>query len=79
MVVTGDLSQVDLPHGVRSGLRDAMETLDDVKGVSVIRFTEKDVVRHRLVKRIVAAYDKAEEKRDDAEIYEKPRTRRPKK
>ena len=79
MVVTGDLSQVDLPHGVRSGLRDAMETLDNVKGVSVIRFGEKDVVRHHLVKRIVHAYDKVEKARDDAEIYEKPRHRRPKK
>jgi len=78
MVVTGDLSQVDLPHGVRSGLRDALETLEGVKGVSAIRFTEKDVVRHRLVKRIVAAYDNAEKTRDDAEIYEKPRRRRPK-
>jgi phosphate starvation-inducible PhoH-like protein len=75
-VVTGDLSQVDLPHGVRSGLRDAMETLDDVKGVATIRFSEKDVVRHRLVKRIVDAYDKVAKSRDDAEIYEKPRHRR---
>ena len=78
MVVTGDLTQVDLPHGVRSGLRDALETLEDVKGVSSIRFTEKDVVRHQLVRRIVDAYDKAEKTRDDAEIYEKPRGRRPK-
>ncbi len=76
MVVTGDLSQVDLPHGVRSGLRDALETLDNVKGVDAIRFSEKDVVRHRLVKRIVDAYDKVEKSRDDAEIYEKPRRRR---
>jgi phosphate starvation-inducible PhoH-like protein len=77
MVVTGDLSQVDLPYGVRSGLRDALETLEGVKGIDAIRFTEKDVVRHRLVKRIVDAYDKAEENRDDVEIYEKPRRRRP--
>lgn len=76
MVVTGDLSQVDLPHGVRSGLRDAIETLDGVKGVGLIRFTQKDVVRHRLVKRIVDAYDKAAKDRVDAEIYEKPRGRR---
>ncbi|WP_240796841.1 PhoH family protein [Terasakiella sp. SH-1] len=79
MVVTGDLSQVDLPHGVRSGLRDALETLEGVKGIGAIRFTEKDVVRHRLVKRIVDAYDKAEKNREDAEIYEKPRGRRFKK
>lgn len=78
MVVTGDLSQVDLPSGVRSGLRDALETLDGVEGISAIRFTEKDVVRHRLVKRIVDAYDKAEENRDDADVYRKPYRRRPK-
>jgi len=78
MVVTGDLSQVDLPHGVRSGLRDALETLDGVKGVGSIRFTEKDVVRHALVKRIVDAYDKSEKSREDADIYVKPRRRRPK-
>lgn len=78
MVVTGDLSQVDLPHGVRSGLRDSLETLEGVKGVSAILFTEKDVVRHRLVKRIVEAYDKADKSRDDAEIYKKPRRRKPK-
>jgi phosphate starvation-inducible PhoH-like protein len=57
MVVTGDLSQVDLPSGVRSGLRDAVEVLDGVKGVSFVRFTEADVVRHHLVARIVTAYD----------------------
>ncbi len=78
MVVTGDLSQVDLPHGVRSGLRDALEILDGVKGINAIRFTEKDVVRHALVKRIVDAYDKADTMHDEAEIYRKPRRRRPK-
>jgi phosphate starvation-inducible protein PhoH and related proteins len=58
MVITGDLSQVDLPSGVRSGLRDAVEILDGVKGVSFTRFTEVDVVRHPLVARIIKAYDK---------------------
>lgn len=76
MVVTGDLSQVDLPHGVRSGLRDATETLDGVEGIQAIRFGEKDVVRHRLVKRIVEAYDKADKNNDEAEIYQKPGRRR---
>ncbi|WP_417819412.1 PhoH family protein [Terasakiella sp.] len=78
MVVTGDLSQVDLPHGVRSGLRDAWETLSGVQGIAGIQFTEKDVVRHALVKRIVEAYDTAEKNREDAEIYVKPPRRRPK-
>ncbi len=60
MVVTGDLSQVDLPKGTRSGLRDALEVLDGVKGVAFIGFGETDVVRHPLVTRIVHAYDAAE-------------------
>ena len=62
MVITGDLSQVDLPHGVRSGLRDALETLDGVDGVAFLEFTEVDVVRHSLVTRIVHAYKEAEDK-----------------
>ena len=58
MVVTGDLSQIDLPKGVKSGLEDALETLDEVRGVGVIRFSARDVVRHDLVTRIVEAYDR---------------------
>jgi phosphate starvation-inducible PhoH-like protein len=57
MTVTGDLSQIDLPRGTRSGLRDALETLRDVEEIAVIAFTEADVVRHPLVARIVGAYD----------------------
>jgi Phosphate starvation-inducible protein PhoH, predicted ATPase len=60
MVVTGDLSQVDLPPGTRSGLRDALDTLQGMEGVSFIAFTDRDVVRHDLVTRIVRAYDRAE-------------------
>ena len=56
MVVTGDLSQVDLPRGVKSGLRDAIDALRDVEGVGMTRFTDSDVVRHPLVTRIVKAY-----------------------
>src|SRR5271168_5518489 len=55
MAVTGDLSQIDLPRGTRSGLTDALETLDGVEGIGTIRFTETDVVRHPLVMRIVRA------------------------
>jgi len=58
MVITGDLSQVDLPSGVRSGLRDAVETLREVKGVSFVQFTESDVVRHPIVSKIIKAYEK---------------------
>ncbi|MFY0690423.1 MAG: PhoH family protein [Paracoccaceae bacterium] len=64
MVITGDRSQVDLPRGVKSGLRDAEALLKDVKGVSFNYFTAKDVVRHPLVARIIEAYDKAELKAD---------------
>ena len=57
MVVNGDLSQVDLPRGVKSGLRDALDALRDVKGIAINRFDSDDVVRHPLVGRIVKAYD----------------------
>ncbi|WP_425407687.1 PhoH family protein [Hwanghaeella sp.] len=57
MVITGDLSQIDLPRGQRSGLADAIDTLEGVKGISAVRFSEQDVVRHPLVSRIVKAYD----------------------
>jgi phosphate starvation-inducible PhoH-like protein len=57
MAVTGDLSQIDLPRGTRSGLTDALETLDGVVGIGIVRFTEADVVRHPLVMRIVRAYE----------------------
>lgn len=56
MVVTGDLSQVDLPVGVTSGLKEAVSRLNKVKGVSCVEFSEVDVVRHTLVARIVKAY-----------------------
>jgi phosphate starvation-inducible PhoH-like protein len=56
MVVTGDLTQIDLPPGTRSGLHDALETLEGMAGLSVVRFSEHDVVRHPLVARIVEAY-----------------------
>jgi phosphate starvation-inducible protein PhoH and related proteins len=57
MVVTGDPTQVDLPPATRSGLADALEALRGVEDVGVVRFTEKDVVRHPLVARIVGAYE----------------------
>lgn len=57
MAITGDLSQVDLPKGELSGLRDACELLTGMEGVSVVRFTDADVVRHPLVTRIVRAYE----------------------
>jgi phosphate starvation-inducible PhoH-like protein len=60
MVITGDLSQSDLPGGVAVGLHEALAILEGVEGVGVTRFSEKDVVRHPLVARIVAAYNRAD-------------------
>ncbi len=62
MVVTGDPSQIDLPAGQQSGLKQAVSLLGDVNGIEVVRFSGDDVVRRELVKRIVAAYDRAETK-----------------
>ena len=59
-VITGDLSQVDLPRNIKSGLRDAKEKLRDVEGLYFHTFTSEDVVRHPLVQKIVEAYDAAE-------------------
>ena len=60
MVVTGDMSQIDLPSTQRSGLVDALGVLHGVKGIAKIEFDVKDIVRHKLVQRIVEAYDKAD-------------------
>jgi phosphate starvation-inducible PhoH-like protein len=57
MIVTGDPSQIDLPRGVKSGLAEALQLLNGVEGISIIRFKDTDVVRHPLVGRIVRAYD----------------------
>jgi len=56
VVVTGDVTQIDLPDKTRSGLVDALVVLKSVEGVARVQFTEKDVVRHRLVQDIVSAY-----------------------
>ena len=62
-VITGDVTQVDLPVEKRSGLVDALEVLDGVSDIGVMRFTERDVVRHPLVQAIIRAYDRREERR----------------
>ncbi len=58
MVITGDTSQIDLPRGVPSGLVEALRILDGVPGISFVQFSSEDVVRHRLVGRIIQAYDR---------------------
>jgi phosphate starvation-inducible PhoH-like protein len=65
-VVTGDVTQVDLPSGQRSGLAEARDLLQDIEGIAFCAFTEVDVVRHPLVQRIIVAYD-----RRDAEIQQR--------
>lgn len=65
MIITGDTSQVDLPRGVRSGLSEALEILDGVSGIGFVHMNRKDIVRHRLVSRIVDAYDKRKSENAD--------------
>ena len=67
MVVTGDMSQIDLPRGAPSGLREAVRVLDGVEGVAFVHFTHADVVRHPLVTRIVQAYEAHEANRASGE------------
>ena len=57
MAITGDITQIDLPDGKRSGLKDAMRVLKKVEDIGQFKFTEKDVVRHKLVQDIVKAYE----------------------
>lgn len=63
IVVTGDVTQIDLPKNVKSGMIDAIEVLDGVDGIDIVKLTAKDVVRHELVTRIIQAYEKAESAR----------------
>ena len=65
MIITGDLTQIDLPSTAKSGLVQAMQILRNVKGISQVEFDKRDIVRHRLVQRIVEAYDAAA--KDDRE------------
>ena len=66
MVITGDMSQIDLPAGQKSGLRDALETLEGLPGIAINRFGARDVVRHPLVAAIVNAYDQRAQAQKDA-------------
>lgn len=59
VVVTGDVTQIDLPDKAKSGLVDALQVLKHVNGIAMMYFSEKDVVRHRLVQAIIKAYDNA--------------------
>ena len=65
-VITGDITQVDLPRGVYSGLKHGLEVLDGVDGIGITRFNNRDVVRHPLVQRIVDAYDRFDAREEAA-------------
>ncbi len=65
MIITGDMTQIDLPRGVKSGLREAREVLGEVKGIAFIEMNDKDIVRHRLVTSIVNAYNKYDKEKKE--------------
>lgn len=67
VVVTGDITQIDLPRGVRSGLAEVIEILEGVAGIAIVHLSDKDVVRHELVQRIVRAYERFYESSNDGE------------
>lgn len=71
MVITGDVTQIDLPNGKSSGLEHAEEVLKDVEGIGIIRLTDKDVVRNPLVMRIVRAYEKDGQRRTEVDGSDK--------
>jgi phosphate starvation-inducible PhoH-like protein len=70
MIITGDVTQIDLPHSTRSGLIEALRILDNVPGIGFVHLDKKDIVRHKLVTRIVEAY----EKKDRQDKQESKRT-----
>lgn len=71
MIITGDLTQIDLPREQRSGLKEALKILDGVESIGVVKLGQKDIVRHKLVTRIVNAYDKYDKERAEAREAQK--------
>ena len=78
MVITGDITQIDLPETSKSGLIEALRVLKNIEGIAQNKFSEKDVVRHRLVQEIVKAYDSYNQANlaNMAQQQKKPQTRR---
>ena len=70
MIVTGDLTQVDLPRGHKSGLREAIDILCGIEGIGIVNFDKKDIVRHKLVTRIVNAYEAFDKARQQSNTYD---------
>ncbi len=78
MIITGDMTQIDLPRDQRSGLKEALKILEGVEGIGVVNLGQKDIVRHKLVTRIVNAYEKYDKERieaREAKIAEKENTK----
>ncbi|HEX5317223.1 MAG TPA: PhoH family protein, partial [Candidatus Kapabacteria bacterium] len=67
-VITGDVTQIDLPNARRSGLVEAMDVLKKVDGLAFVHFDEEDVVRHHLVQRIIRAYDEHKSRQNDQQL-----------
>lgn len=76
MVITGDLTQIDLPREQKSGLKEALEILSDIKGIAVINLSQKDIVRHKLVTSIVNAYDAYDNTKKDRRVADRRRAPR---
>ncbi|MFA7636692.1 MAG: PhoH family protein [Monoglobales bacterium] len=67
-VITGDVTQIDLPGGIQSGLKDAMKVLKNIKGIEFCQFTDLDVVRHPLVRKIIRAYENHDMKKNQGQV-----------
>ena len=72
IVITGDVTQIDLPDDKVSGLKDAIQVLEDVKDIAICRLTSADVVRHALVQQIINAYERAEKKQEKKPEFKRP-------
>ena len=68
VVITGDITQIDLPVDKTSGLKDALRVLEGIRDISICKLSSADVVRHALVQEIISAYERAEKKQDDKKI-----------
>lgn len=73
VVITGDITQIDLPSDKTSGLKDALFVLDGVKDIAICKLTSADVVRHALVQEIINAYERAEKKKEDRKTIRQQR------
>ncbi|MDE5555139.1 MAG: PhoH family protein [Muribaculaceae bacterium] len=77
MIITGDVTQIDLPRTTSSGLIQALKVLRDVKGIGRVEFSKKDIIRHQLVQRIVEAYEHFDEEQKEARKQEQPDEQQP--